>query len=127
MLNTQHPNAILGQAVIDHVNSGSGDDAALWDQHWHPDFVSVESDGQEYAGRDAVQAKCEQWMSMMTVHGCAAHGPYVTPNGFCIRYELDFEAKDGSFPRMQVDEIAHYTVTGGKVSREEFFGRPMPA
>lgn len=126
MLTTKHPNAVIGQAVVDHVNSGAIDDASIWDKHWNPDFVSVESDGQEYAGRDAVAAKCEQWMASMTVHGCTAHGPYVTPNGFCVRYEIDLEAKDGSFPRMQADEIAHYTIKNGKVVREEFFGRPMP-
>ena len=126
MINTDHPNAVMGQAVVEHVNAGSTDDGPIWDKYWHPEFVSVEADGREYAGRDAVKAKCEEWMGMMTVHSCTAHGPYVTPNGFSIRYELDFEAKDGSFPRMQADEIAHYTVKDGKVVREEFFARPMP-
>ncbi len=126
MMNEKHPNAVMGKAVVDHVNSGATSDAPLWDKHWHPDFVSIEGDGQEFRGRAAVVEKHKHWAESVTMHSCKAHGPYVTPNGFCVRYELDCESKDGSWPRMQMDEVAVYTVEGGKVVREEFFGRPMP-
>lgn len=127
MITTNDPIALLAQEVVDHVNAGSLDDGPLWDKHWHPEFVSVEGDGSEYKGRQAVENKCKGWYEAMTVHGVKAHGPYVTPSGFCVRYEVDFEAKDGSMPRMVMDEIAVYTVENGKVVREAFFGRPMPA
>ena len=127
MIDTKHPNAVLGQAVVDHVNSGAHDDGPLWDRHWASEFTSVEGDGTEYVGRANVEQKCREWLSKVTVHACTAHGPYVTPNGFCVRYEIDCEGNDGMFPRMTADEIAVYTVQDGKVVREEFFGRPMPA
>lgn len=126
MITEEHPNAKIGKAVVAHVNSGATSDAPLWDKFWHPDFVSIEGDGMQWAGRPAVEEKHKQWNQMVTMHACTAHGPYVTTNGFCVRYELDAESKDGSWPRMKMDEIGVYTVKDGKVVREEFFGRPMP-
>ncbi len=126
MLTMANPVAKIAQEVVDHVNSGAESDFPLWDKHWHPEFVSVEGDGMDFKGRPAVEEKHRQWAETVTCHAVKAHGPYATPNGFCIRYELDAEAKDGSWPRMQMDEIGVYTIEDGKVVREEFFGRPMP-
>lgn len=126
MLTVTDPIAKLAQDVVDHVNSGATSDAPIWDKHWDDGFVSIEADGREFKGRAAVEQKCEEWFATVTMHACQAHGPYATPNGFCVRYEIDCESKDGSWPRMQMDEIGVYTVENGKVVREEFFGRPMP-
>jgi len=126
VITADRPNAVIGQDVVDHVNRGSMDDTPLWDKHWHDDFMSVEVTGDVFERRPKETEKCEDWISKTPVHACRTTGPYVTPNGFCVRYELDFEPKDGSFPRMQVDEIGVYTVTDGKIVREEFFSPPMP-
>ena len=126
MLTVADPIAKIAQEVVDHANSGAESDFPLWDKHWHDDFVSIESDGMKFEGRKAVEAKHAEWFKTVTMHSCSAHGPYATPNGFCVRYEMDCESKDGSWPRMQMDEIAVYTVENGKVVKEEFFGRPMP-
>ena len=124
-----HPDAIanaaIGREVIEFVNKGSSDDGPLWDRHWHPDFVSVEGDGQEFKGREAVRQKQLGWYDTVTMHSCVADGPWVTPGGFCVRYTIDVESKDGTWPRMKMEEIAVYTVENGKVVREEFFGPPM--
>lgn len=125
MLNPDHPLVKIGKEVVDHVNSGAASDAPLWDRHWHPDFVSIEGDGREWAGRAAVMEKHKEWGDTVIMHSCTAHGPYITPNGFCVRYEIDAESKDGSWPRMKMDEIGVYTVKDNKVVREEFFARPM--
>ncbi|USO00186.1 MAG: nuclear transport factor 2 family protein [Phycisphaeraceae bacterium] len=127
MITVDHPIAKIAQDVVDHVNSGAASDVPLWDKHWHPEFVSVEGDGMTHTGKENVLEKHKMWHDSVTMHACTAHGPYVTQNGFCVRYELDCEANDGSWPRMTMDEIAVYTVRDGKVVREEFFGRPMPA
>lgn len=119
-------NVGIANDIIAHVNGGAMSDDPIWDKHWNQNWVSVEGDGSEFRGRDAVKAKGEAWMGMMTIHGCTAEGPYVTPNGFCIKYTIDAEAKDGSMPRMEMAEIANYTVEDGKIVREEFFGQPMP-
>ncbi len=114
----------VAKATVEHVNSGATSDAPLWDKYWHNDFVSVEGDGMEFAGREAVQGKHDWWNNAMTVHSCKAEGPYIAPDGFAVRYIIDVEAKDGSMPRRTMDEIAYYTMTDGKVTREVFMGDP---
>lgn len=126
MLTIADPIAQMAQDVVDHANSGAENDGPIWDKHWHPDFVSLEGDGMRHEGRKAVEEKHKQWHSTVKMHSCTAHGPYATKNGFCVRYELDCESTDGTWPRMQMDEIGVYTVENGKVVKEEFFGRPMP-
>lgn len=115
----------IGRAVVDHVNSGAKVDRPLWDKHYSDNFVSAEADGMSWEGKAKVQEKHDWWNGNMTVHSCVAEGPFVTKNGFCVRYEMDMEAKDGSMPRTTMREIGVYTVNGGKVVREEFFMEPM--
>jgi len=115
----------IGKAVVDHVNSGATSDKPLWDKHYHDNFVSAEADGMSWEGKAKVQEKHDWWNGMMTVHSCAAQGPFVTKNGFCVYYEMEMEAKDGSMPRTKTKEVGVYTVKDGKVVREEFFMEPM--
>lgn len=112
--------AELGKAVVTHVNAMSAPDTELWKQHFHPKFVSIEGTGESWAGRKAVDAKCQAWMNAHTVHSCKASGPYVGATGFSVVYDMDVEAKDGSMPRTQMKEVGVYTVKNGKVIQEEF-------
>ncbi|MEM1183924.1 MAG: nuclear transport factor 2 family protein [Planctomycetota bacterium] len=118
-------NTEIANDVLAHVNSGATDDSPLWAKHWSPDCVSVEGDGMEHAGLEAIKEKHAQWYGMVTMHSFSAEGPYVGPDGFAIKFTMDIEAKDGSWPRMNMSEIAYYTVSGGKVVRESFMGPPM--
>ncbi|MEL6499477.1 MAG: nuclear transport factor 2 family protein [Planctomycetota bacterium] len=120
-----HPLAGIGKAIIDHVNSGATDDAPLWDAHFHPDFVSIEGDGRRYEGRDAVQKKCDDWMNAHTMHGFTADGPYLGTDSIAVRYTIDVEPNDGSWPRMTMTETAVYTIRDGKVVQEEFMYQPF--
>ncbi len=120
-----NPNAAIGKAVVDYINSGAKSDAALWDAHYDPGFSSVEQDGTTHTGRDKVQEKHDWWNGAHTVHSVKAEGPYLGHSGFSAIIQIDVEAKDGSFPRMTMQEIATYTVETGKVVREEFMMPPM--
>lgn len=115
----------IAKDVVQHVNAGVATDAALWDKHWHPDFESVEGDGQSWKGRAAVQGKCEWWMSAHHVYSTKATGPFVGPHSFAVHYEMDVEPKDKSWPRRIMHEVGVYTVKAGKVVREEFLYTPM--
>lgn len=115
-----HPLAGIGNAIFTHVTSGATDDGPLWDAHFHPDFISIEGDGRRYEGRKAVQDKCDGWMAAHTMHGFTADGPYLGSNAVAIRYTIDVEPKDGSWPRMTMTETAVYTIKDGKVVQEEF-------
>lgn len=122
--NTTVPCATIGDAVVKHVNSGAQSDRPLWEQHFDPGFTSVEGDGSVYEGIDAVQKKCEEWLAAHTIHSCVAEGPFVGASGFAVRYAMDLEPRDGSWPRTQMTEIGVYTVNNGKVVREEFWYGP---
>ncbi|MGP1273686.1 MAG: SnoaL-like domain-containing protein [Phycisphaerales bacterium] len=121
----QHPLHGIGKAIMDHVTSGATDDRPLWEAHFHPDFVSVEGSGEEARGFDGVAAKQKAWMDAHTMHGFEAEGPYLGRDAVVIRYTIDVEPKDGSWPRMTMAEAAVYTVRDGKVVREEFMYEPM--
>lgn len=120
-----HPLADLGKAIMAHVNSGATDDGPLWDVHFHPDFVSIEGDGQRYEGRAAVQKKCDDWVGAHTIHSFSAEGPYLGTDSIAVRFTLDVEPADGSWPRMTMTETAVYTVKDGKVVQEEFMFMPF--
>ena len=115
-----HTPAELGKALVAHVNAMSAPDTELWKQHFHPKFVSIEGTGEAWSGRKAVEAKCQAWMNAHTVHSCKASGPFVGATGFSVVYDMDVEAKDGSRPRMQMQEVGVYTVKNGKIVQEEF-------
>ena len=116
----------IAREVVDHIKSGATDDGPIWAKHWSPDCVSVECDGTEYTGLDAIRAKCEKWMSETTMHGFDVDGPYVNGEGFSLKFTIDCESKVGAFPRMTMCEIATYTLENGKVARESFMMEPMP-
>jgi len=113
-------NREIGQAVVAHVNSGATSDEPLWDECYAPNFTSVEADGMTHTGREEVLKKHQQWLDTHTVHSMKAVGPFVGPSGFSVIYEFDVEAKDGSMPRLTMQEVGVYTVADGKVVREEF-------
>jgi hypothetical protein len=117
--------AEIGRAVAAHINSGAHDDESIWAAHWHPEFESLEGDGSAWKGIDKVREKCQWWMSKFEVHSCKAEGPFVTPNGFALKLDMEIEAKDGSMPKTAFSEVAVYTMNDGKITREEFFNTPM--
>lgn len=115
----------LCDAVVAHTSSGATSDEPLWDAHYADDFESVEADGTTHTGRDQVKGKHEWWYNSHEVHSFKVLDSFVGSDGFGIIYELDVEAKDGSFPRMTMSELAVYTVENGKVVRESFWMKPM--
>ncbi|MEM7754322.1 MAG: SnoaL-like domain-containing protein [Planctomycetota bacterium] len=127
---TQDPrmtqNITIARDVAEHIKSGATDDSSIWAKHWSNDCVSIECDGSEHKGLDAIRTKCEKWMNETTLHSCEVDGPYANAEGFSLKYTLDCESKVGLFPRMTMSEIATYTVEGGKVTRESFMLEPMP-
>ena len=111
----------IGAAVVAHLNAGNQSDKPLWDKYWHRGIVSIEGAGANisWEGRKAMEAKCDDWISKNTIHGCRAEGPYVGSTGFSVKISMDVEEK-ASGKRFQMDEVAVYAVKKGKVVREEF-------
>ncbi|MEM8854741.1 MAG: nuclear transport factor 2 family protein [Pseudomonadota bacterium] len=115
----------VADAVVEANRNGKTYE--LLDTHYADDVVSVESTpmseeaGREIHGRDGIRGKHDWWFANTEVHSSSVDGPY--PHGddkFAVIYEMDVTAKpDGK--RMQMKEIAVYTVKDGKVVREEFY------
>ena len=72
-------------------------------------------------GKEAVRTANERWLANHEVHKAETTGPY--PHGkdrFAVRFVYDVTNKP-SGQRMQLDEIALYTLRDGKIVKEEFF------
>ena len=86
-----------------------------------PDIVSVESDGKETAGQEAVIKKSERWAGDITVHGETVRGPYLSgQNQFAVTFAFDVTRKSTG-KRATQEEVAVYTVVNDKITREQFF------
>lgn len=125
--------AQIANDLVEHCKTGDPDcdfveyDSKIWDKHFAEGWTSIEGDGKVYTGREEVAAKYKQWEAGVTCHSCEVTGPFIGSDGFSVIFDLDMEAKDGSFPRMNMREIANYTVENGKITKEEFRYPPMPS
>ena len=74
-------------------------------------------------GIEAIRAKNQWWMDNHEVHGGEIKGPYPHGDQFACYFSFDVTAKCGPMEgkRMQMEEVALYTVKNGKISQEEFF------
>lgn len=109
----------LGTALVAHFNQGKGDE---WIKGvWAPSIVSCEGVGMnmEFAGRKAVEAKNAQWMAEHEVLGASAEGPYVGSTGFAVKFRMHVKVK-ASGKEIHMEEVGVYTVSNGKIVREEF-------
>ena len=92
---------------------------------YSPDIVSVEAAGMpnmpaEMKGLPAVLGKNKWWLDNHEVHSASCEGPYPHGDQFIVRFNYDVTNKP-SGKRMQMDEMALFTVDAGKIVREEFF------
>lgn len=100
----------------------AGEADAAGQKYWSDDIVSIEAmegDMARLEGRAAVEGKGEWWYANHEVHNLAVEGPYVNGDQFAVRFTLDVTPKGGQ--RMEMDEIALYTVRDGKIVEERFF------
>jgi len=99
------------------------------DKHYSREIVSVEpfSHGPELPaeveGVEAVIAKNERWAESAELHELRVDGPYLGESHFAVRFEMDVTPK-ATGKRIQVAEMALYTVNDGKIVREEFYYAP---
>ncbi len=92
---------------------------------YSPEIVSVEAFSPpgmpaETRGLDAVLGKSKWWADNHVVHSAAVDGPYPNGNRFIVHFKYDVTNKPMQ-KRMQMDEMALYTVEDDKIVREEFF------
>ena len=84
------------------------------------DIVSVEADGKEYVGMDAINAKNEWWETTMEVHSSENSNAFPHADGFAMTYKMDLTDKS-SGQRFVMEEIGVYEVKDGKIVKERFY------
>ena len=74
-------------------------------------------------GVDAIRRKGEWWFANNEVHRASAKGPFPNGDRFAVIYEFEVTPRTGPMAgkRMAMEEVALYTVEGGRIAREEFF------
>lgn len=75
-------------------------------------------------GKDAVRAKNIAWSESSENHGIRVDGPFIGGDHFAVRFHIDVTPK-ATGRRVQVTEMALYTVRDGKIVMEEFYYAPV--
>ncbi|MDX2267997.1 MAG: nuclear transport factor 2 family protein [Bryobacter sp.] len=74
----------------------------------------------ETTGKEAVIAKSAKWASENEIHGADCNGPFLAGNRFAVTFDFAITPK-ATGQKMDIREIAVYTVDNGLIVREEFF------
>lgn len=114
----------LADALI--AANQTGETAALLDNHYAEDCVSVEAvpmgdNPPDVTGLDAIRGKHEWWEANNEVLESTVDGPYLHGDDrFAVIFTMKVKDKnDGSVSDFK--EVAVYHAADGKICREEFF------
>jgi len=99
----------------------AGNSAAVENELFASGIESVEGLGMSLAwsGRKSVLAKYRAWEADHEIHSMQVEGPWVGATGFVLKLGIDVSQKSTG-QRVQMQEMAVYTVRNGKITREEF-------
>ena len=114
----------IGERLVELCSQGKNLEAIY--ELYGKDIASIEAaappEGERVStGVDAVKAKNEWWGENHEIHSASVKGPY--PHGedrFCVMFSYDITNKP-SGQRIEMEEVALYTVADGKIVTEEFF------
>lgn len=109
----------LARRFVEMCNAGKNFE--VMETMYAPDIVSVEGDGKETAGKEAVIKKSADWVADKVFNGEKVLGPYFNGKSeFAVHFTLDVTVK-ATGKRTQMQEVGVYTVEGGKIVREVFY------
>lgn len=110
----------VARKFVDLCNAGKNFE--VMETMYAPDIVSVEGDGRETVGQQAVIKKSADWAKTLTFHGEKVLGPYFNgPNQFAVHFTLDI-TRTATGQRVQLTEVGVYTVNADdKITREVFY------
>ena len=115
--------AEVAQGLVDLCRQNKNLEAV--DTYYAENIVSVESASSpeapaETKGIEAVRGKNKWWLDNHQVHSAEANGPFIGEQQFAVEFKYDVTQK-ASGQRFKMEEMALYTVEGGKIVREHFF------
>jgi hypothetical protein len=116
----------IGRKLVALCQEGKNLEAL--DTLFSKDALSIEAMGTaempaEIKGLDAIKKKNEWWFANNELHGGTVKGPFPNGDRFAVIFNFDVTPKAGPMAgkRMQMEEVGIYSVSGGKIVREEFF------
>ena len=118
----------IGKQLAALCNQGKNLDAV--NTLYSNDIVSVEALDmgnpdmpQTMTGIDAIRGKNQWWIDNHEVHSSTTTGPFPHGDRFILIFDYDVTPKIGPMAgkRMQMQEAVLYTVSKGKIVKEEFF------
>lgn len=113
----------IAQKLVSLCQQGKNNE--VLDTLFAADAVSVEAGAtpgmqREAKGLAAIKAKGEWWMANHEIHSAAVTGPWPHDDRFIVGFQYDVTNKPSKM-RMKMDEVCLYTISNGKIVREEFF------
>jgi ketosteroid isomerase-like protein len=113
----------IGKQLVELCRSGKNHEAM--EKLYSADIVAIEAGappGQsaEAKGLPAVLAKGKWWADNHEVHKAEVEGPFPHGDRFAVVFKYDITRKTDN-KRIQMNEVALYTVANDKITREEFF------
>ncbi|MEM1153161.1 MAG: nuclear transport factor 2 family protein [Pseudomonadota bacterium] len=115
----------IGQKMVAMVSQGREGEEAFISEYYAPDVVSIEGQGTDemparLQGLEAIRGKHEWWYANHEIHEINVDGPYLghREDQFALRFTMAMTPKGGE--RMEMAEMALFTVRDGKVVQEEF-------
>lgn len=110
----------IGKSLVALFNQGKPDEV---EKLWHHKAIeSIEADGTIFLGKKGVAEKNKWWYETFEMHSALAEGPYIGATGFTVHFSMEVSPRAGG-ERMKSTEVGVYTVSKGKIVREEFMGR----
>jgi hypothetical protein len=111
--------AEIGASLVALFNQGKAEEV---ERLWHDKKIeSIEGDGTVFLGKKGIAEKNKWWFETFDMHSGLAEGPYVGASGFAVRFTMEVSPRGGG-ERMKSSEVGVYTVSKGKIVREEFMG-----
>lgn len=87
-----------------------------------PDIVSVEGDGRETAGQQAVIRKSEDWVADKSFDGQTIRGPFYSGTSQFAVHFTHLVTPKATGRQITLEEVGVYTVgRDDKITREQFF------
>lgn len=101
------------------------DEIVSVEAHQMPEMPGVPRMPRETRGLAGVKKKGEWFQSNHDITRCQVRGPFTSEDKFAVVFDMDITVR-ATGQQSRMEEVAVYTVAGGKIVCEEFFYSPCP-
>ncbi|HEY4058901.1 MAG TPA: nuclear transport factor 2 family protein [Kofleriaceae bacterium] len=111
----------IGKKLVELCSQGKNDVAIK--EPYDQNIVSLEAfpgPDRETKGLDKVLAKSAAWAEAHQIHSAKTEGPFPLDDRFAVTFRYDITRKKDN-QRLDMHEVAVFTVKDNKIVREEFF------